>query len=176
MEDETGHQFGFSAEKTACLVADAVLEEEHCPMEAELSLTLTGDEEIRAMNRTYRGMDRVTDVLSFPNLAFDAPGDFSAAAGAAADCMDPETGRLFLGDIVVNVNRVVSQAQEYGHSQLREYAFLIAHSMLHLCGYDHLTGPEAAVMEEKQKHILEGLGITRDLPEEDSDAIVTGEH
>ena len=66
-----------------------------------------------------------------------------------------------LGDIVINAQKVKEQAEEYGHSELREFAFLIAHSMLHLCGYDHMTPQEAEVMEEKQEKALQSLGITR---------------
>jgi probable rRNA maturation factor len=78
------------------------------------------------------------------------------------DCFNPETGEATLGDIVLNVPRIHKQAEEYGHSVLREYAFLIAHSMLHLFGYDHMTESEAKVMEAKQEEILEILNISRD--------------
>lgn len=74
---------------------------------------------------------------------------------------DPESGELVLGDIVISKERVIAQAEEYGHSIRREYAFLIAHSMLHLMGYDHMEEEERAVMEQKQRDILEQLGITR---------------
>ena len=77
------------------------------------------------------------------------------------DCFHPETGELLLGDIVISAEKVLEQAAEYGHSVKREYAFLIAHSMLHLSGYDHMEPEEAAVMEQKQREILETLGITR---------------
>ena len=76
--------------------------------------------------------------------------------------MDPDTGNISFGDIVINAGRVRSQATEYGHSEKREFAFLIAHSMLHLCGYDHMEEEEAAVMEGKQHKILDSMGITRD--------------
>ena len=78
------------------------------------------------------------------------------------DLLNPDTGNIMFGDIVVNENRVREQAKEYGHSEKREFAFLIAHSMLHLCGYDHMEEDEAAVMENKQREVLEALGITRD--------------
>jgi probable rRNA maturation factor len=75
------------------------------------------------------------------------PSDFSFVDEDPADCLDPETGNLVLGDIVINTKRVRSQAAEYGHSEKREFAFLVAHSTLHLCGYDHMTEEEAGVME-----------------------------
>ena len=81
---------------------------------------------------------------------------------SVADCFDPDSGQLLLGQIILSADRVVQQAAAYGHSVRREFAFLVAHSMLHLCGYDHETAGEAAVMEEKQERILASLGITRD--------------
>ena len=77
------------------------------------------------------------------------------------DYFDPETGELCLGDIVISIDKVYEQAQEYGHAPLREFAFLVAHSMLHLLGYDHMEPDEAEVMEAKQEEILTKLGITR---------------
>ena len=80
---------------------------------------------------------------------------------------DPETGAIMLGDIVINLDRVREQAESYGHSELREFAFLVAHSMLHLCGYDHMTPEEAAVMEEKQDQARRAIGITREASTEE---------
>ena len=77
------------------------------------------------------------------------------------DCFDPESGELQLGDIVINLDRVYEQASAYGHSVVREYAFLLVHSMLHLCGYDHMESEEAEQMEAEQERILQALGITR---------------
>ena len=80
----------------------------------------------------------------------------------AADCFEPDSGELILGDIILSLDRIREQAKEYGHSEKREFAFLVAHSMLHLCGYDHETPEEASAMEQKQKEVLETLHITRD--------------
>ena len=107
-------------------------------------------------------MDRVTDVLSFPMHEYDTPGDFDELDPDGFDDFDPETGNLLLGDIVLCIPRVKSQAEEYGHSTLREFAFLIAHSALHLIGYDHMDPEGEQEMQEKQKAALDGLGITRD--------------
>ena len=114
------------------------------------------------MNLEQRGIDRPTDVLSFPMIEYDAPGDFSVIDEETGDAFNPETGELMLGDIVISKEKVLSQAEEYGHSPKREYAFLIAHSMLHLSGYDHMEEDEAKVMEAKQEQVLASLGITRD--------------
>ena len=162
MENETGISFPFDEKELAGRIMEAVLETEGCPYEATVSVLLTKDEEIREYNRQYRGIDRATDVLSFPNIEYREPADFSQVEEAEADCFDPDSGELVLGDIILSVDKVREQAESYGHSRKREYAFLVAHSMLHLCGYDHMEEGEAAVMEEKQRNILKGLGITRE--------------
>ena len=162
-DEERRERFDFSARITARRVCREVLTTENCPYDVLISLSLVGDETIRQLNSDFRGIDRSTDVLSFPNLDFAAPGDFAGAAEDEASCFDPDTGRLVLGDIVLNTNRMREQAAAYGHSELREFAFLIAHSALHLCGYDHMTPDEAAVMEQKQELVLQSLGITRDI-------------
>ena len=77
------------------------------------------------------------------------------------DYFNPETGELLLGDIVISIDKVDEQAEKYGHSKERELAFLVAHSMLHLCGYDHMEDDERLVMEKKQEEILAGKGYTR---------------
>ena len=161
IETEGKAEFDFDIREVAELVVDAVLEHEKCPYEAEISLLLTHNDEIHEMNLEHRGIDRATDVLSFPMLEFDHPGDFSIIDEETADVFDPESGELMLGDIVISVDKVLEQAQEYGHSPKREYAFLIAHSMLHLCGYDHMDDEERKVMEEKQRAIMEKINILR---------------
>lgn len=162
VESETKRTLPFDVEKIAALVIGETLSFEACPYEAEVDVLLTDSEAIHAMNREFRGIDRPTDVLSFPNVDYEAPADFSGIEAVAEDYFNPESGELCLGDIVVNVDKVYEQALEYGHSPLREYAFLIAHSMLHLLGYDHMERNEAAVMEAKQDEILKRLGITRE--------------
>ena len=161
IETEGKAEFDFDIREIAELVVNAVLEHEKCPYEAEISLLLTHNDEIHEMNLEHRGIDRATDVLSFPMLDFDHPGDFSIIDEETADVFDPESGELMLGDIVISVDKVLEQAQEYGHSPKREYAFLIAHSMLHLCGYDHMDDEERKVMEEKQRAIMEKINILR---------------
>ena len=162
LEDEYGLELGIDYEGTARLVISQVLEEEGCPYEAEVNLLLTSNEEIHRMNREYRDVDRPTDVLSFPQVEYESPVDFSWAEAHERDCFDPDTGELILGDIIISVDRVAEQAESYGHSPKREFAFLVAHSMLHLSGYDHMESEEAKVMEAKQEKVLQKLGITRD--------------
>lgn len=158
-ECETG--FPFDCQKIAEEVVEAVLDHENCPYEADVSITLTTDEEIHKINLEQRGIDHATDVLSFPMIQFPTPGEYGFLEEQEVDSFHPDSGELLLGDIVISVDRVISQANEYGHSQLREYAFLIAHSMLHLLGYDHMKQEEADMMEQRQKYILESIGITR---------------
>ena len=162
VEKETEDELGFDYEELLRRVAQEAVEQEDCPYSCEINLTLTDNEGIRALNRECRNTDRETDVLSFPNVDFEEEGVFDIDEDREADCFDPETGELVLGDIMISVDRVYGQAQEYGHSVRREFAFLVAHSMLHLCGYDHMEEEERARMERRQEEILTGLGITRD--------------
>lgn len=160
VENEMGADFGFEIGEILEAVAEKVLDEEDCPYEAQVNLLITDNEGIRDFNRRMRQIDAPTDVLSFPMIDFGEPADFSGLEDAL-DCFDPESGELALGDIVISQDKVREQASEYGHSLKRELAFLIAHSMLHLCGYDHMTPKEAHIMEEKQERALNALGITR---------------
>ncbi|MCI6091646.1 rRNA maturation RNase YbeY [bacterium] len=160
LENEGDLELDLNYQEVAQRVGDAVLDYEQCPYESEVELLLTMDEEIREMNREFRDIDRATDVLSFPMIAYESPADF-AFLEEDESCFDPDTGELMLGNIVISKQKVVEQAEEYGHTVEREYAFLIAHSMLHLLGYDHMEEEERAVMEKKQREILDGLGITR---------------
>ena len=109
------------------------------------------NEEIHQINKQFRGIDRPTDVLSFPQLTFEE-----------GEIMDRnEKGEVVLGDIIISLERAREQAEEYGHSLKREIAFLTAHSMLHLLGYDHMEPEEEKEMFAKQKEILELAGIPR---------------
>lgn len=161
-EEEAAFHVDFDAEKIAEAVVNQVADMEEVPYEFDVYVTMVDNEAIHEINREHRGIDRPTDVLSFPNLEFEAPGDFGLVEENEAQCFDPETGMLLMGDIVISVDKVKEQAKEFGHSMKREFAFLVAHSMLHLCGYDHMESEEAAVMEAKQKEALEALGITRE--------------
>ena len=154
---------GFSSEALAKKVLAKTLEEEGCPYEAEVSVLFIDEDGIQEINRDTRGIDAPTDVLSFPMFPFETPADFEELEDAsAADTFHPESGELLLGDIVLCIPRVLAQAKEYGHSVMREYAFLLAHSVLHLLGYDHMTAEDAEQMEKRQELILTSLGICRE--------------
>ncbi|HIZ43899.1 MAG TPA: rRNA maturation RNase YbeY [Firmicutes bacterium] len=144
-------------------VIDAALDQESCPYEAEVSVTLTDAERVREINREFRGIDRTTDVLSFPMAEYQSPADFSFLEEEENfDCFNPETGELLLGDIILNVEKIREQAEAYGHSLVRELAFLTAHSMLHLMGYDHMEEQDRLLMEARQKLLMDTLGIPRE--------------
>lgn len=162
VEHETAQAFSFDEKALLDRVMEAVLDSENCPYEATVNLLLTDAAGIREYNKNFRDIDSETDVLSFPNLEFETPGDFSGVEAQEADCFDPDSGELVLGDIILNAARVKEQAAAYGHSELREFAFLLAHSLYHLCGYDHMEEEEAALMEEKQESVLQSLHITRE--------------
>ncbi|NLL39664.1 MAG: rRNA maturation RNase YbeY [Clostridiales bacterium] len=131
------------------------LKAENVNVPCEINVLLTDDEGIRAVNRDMRKVDKPTDVLSFPMFGF-VPGAFDPADGAT----DPQTGRLPLGDMVISLERVSSQAREYGHSQKREAVYLAVHSVLHLLGYDHIDeGSDKRIMRAREKEIMKSLGL-----------------
>lgn len=162
IEKEVPLSFDFDCTVLANEVTAFVIEHEGFPYEAEVNLTLTDNDGIHEINHMYRGIDAPTDVLSFPLLSYGQAGDFSALEEDYEDNFNPDTGEIMLGDIVISTERVKEQAAAYGHSERREFAFLIVHSMLHLFGYDHMTPEDAAVMEPKQEQILEEMHILRD--------------
>ncbi len=162
VENEASVTFAFDVKEVLDLIMGEVLAQEDCPYEAQVNLLITDNQGIHEFNRQYRQVDAPTDVLSFPMIDFVREADFSIVEDEEADYFDPESGELILGDIILSAEKVMEQAAAFGHSVKREFAFLIAHSMLHLCGYDHMTKEEADVMEKKQENVLRALKITRD--------------
>lgn len=137
-------------------VCEIALKTEECDFDAQISITFVDNETIREINRSQRNINSATDVLSFPMLEFDENG--------VADIeYEMDGDMVVLGDIVISAQRAREQAEEYGHSLVREIAFLTAHSMLHLLGYDHVgSKDDEEIMCEKQENILNTVGITRD--------------
>jgi len=124
-----------------------------CP--CEVNLYITDDEEIHETNRNFRNVDKSTDVLSFPMHDF-IPGKFSPSDGT----VDPESGRIALGDIMISAEHAKAQAEEYGHSVEREAVYLTVHSVLHLLGYDHVDeGEMKKQMRKREKVIIRLLGL-----------------
>ncbi len=129
---------------------NAVLVMEGFDQPVEVSITFVDEEQIHLLNKEHRNVDSPTDVLSFP-----------LGEGGVYD-VNPDNGAKMLGDIVLNMPRVVVQADELGHSFRREIAYLTAHSMLHLLGYDHVNGGiEAVHMREKEEEVMTQLGLPR---------------
>lgn len=160
LENESGLSFDFPYQPLARETVAAALMAEEFPYEAEVNILLVTKEEIQTINRQTRQIDAVTDVLSFPLVQYQAAGDYSHLE-EDADNFNPDTGEALLGDVILCAEKIKEQAAEYGHSQKREFCFLIVHSILHLLGYDHMTEAEAAEMEEKQRHILQNMQILR---------------
>ena len=161
IEYETEIKLDLPAEEIITAVVGEALRYEACPYEIELNVLLTDNASIQEINREQREIDTPTDVLSFPMIEYDTPADFSSVEDCVEEYFNPETGELLLGDIVISVEKVLEQAESYGHSAKRELAFLVAHSMLHLCGYDHMVDEERLVMEDRQRQILDTRGYTR---------------
>ena len=137
--------------------AEATLCYEECDFDAEISVTIVDEEEIKNLNREYRDKDSVTDVLSFPMVEISEDGEM------IFDECDFDGENVVLGDIVICAKRAEQQAEEFGHSVEREFAFLTVHSMLHLLGYDHEHSEDMEQeMFKRQKEILDKMGITRD--------------
>lgn len=161
IEAETEVTFPFDYKELANKVISYTMEREDFPFEAEINLTLVDEPTIANINQEYRQINKSTDVLSFPMISYEQAGDFSDIEDDLEDNFNPDTGEVILGDIIICVPKVFAQADEYGHSVEREFAFLIVHSMLHLFGYDHMTPDEAAFMENKQSEILSEMKILR---------------
>ncbi|MBE5990128.1 MAG: rRNA maturation RNase YbeY [Paenibacillaceae bacterium] len=161
IEYEAEKKLKIPYEEIITSVVEEAIDYEDCPYEAEINVLITDNEDIRQINQEYRNIDSPTDVLSFPMIEYESPANFDHLEEESYDSFNPETGELLLGDIVVSVDKVEEQAEKYGHSVERELAFLIAHSMLHLFGYDHMQEEERLVMEQKQEEILSRRGYVR---------------
>lgn len=161
IENETETALAFDYEDVIRKVINYSLDFIQCPYETEVNVVITDNNGIHQVNKEYRNIDRPTDVLSFPMIEYEEAGNFDIIDEENEDGFNPETGELVLGDIMISIEKVKEQALDYGHSELREMAFLTAHSMLHLFGYDHMEEKERKVMEEAQRSIMDGLKIFR---------------
>ncbi len=163
LENECDIDLGIDYEEIADRVVEAALDYVKCPYECEVNILLTDNEGIQSVNKQMRQIDAPTDVLSFPMIDYETEADFSIVERDEASYFDAATGELLLGDIMISLEKVVEQSQQYNLSIVREYAFLIAHSMLHLSGYDHMVEEERIRMEQMQEAILQSIGYTRDI-------------
>ncbi len=153
--DNAGVQVTPQTEEIIKNAAEMALAEENIEFDAEISVTITDNDGIHKLNKQYRDVDSETDVLSFPMYDFDKPGVFDE------DELALEPGAVVLGDIIISMDKVCRQAEEYGHSQTRELSYLTVHSTLHLLGYDHMTEEDKTVMRRREEEIMEKLGIPR---------------
>ena len=150
-----------SLEQTLSRVASACFEAEGIE-NAGFAVRITDDDTIQALNRDMRGIDRVTDVLSFPTVQFPAGKTARQCPKRLRREYDPYLGCINLGDCVINLNRAREQAEAYGHSLTRELSYLTAHSAFHLMGYDHMTEEDKTTMRSMEEKTLGQLGITRE--------------
>jgi probable rRNA maturation factor len=126
----------------------------------EVGITFVDDEEIQELNKTERGVDEATDVLSFPNL--DNVFNRQINKKNFPDDINPENGKVELGDVVINLNKAHEQAGSFGHSFTREVAYLMVHGLLHLMGYDHIDKLDSSIMRAQEEEILSKFRLKRD--------------
>lgn len=137
-------------------VIRTALEAEGVALSCEVDVLLTSDRGIKKLNKVHRGIDKATDVLSFPALEL-RPGKLPEQSDS-----DPGTGLVPLGDMAISMERVAEQAKEYGHSNRRELAYLVTHSVLHLLGYDHMDeGEQKAFMREHEERVMDMLELKK---------------
>lgn len=160
-EDEGNDTFDFSVEEQLQKLTSFVVDYVNCPYEVEVSVTLVDKDEIHRLNKEFRDVDKPTDVLSFPMMEYEKPAEFESDVFEQSIVISLETEELMLGDIVICSQVVDEQAKQYGHSKIREFSFLVVHSLLHLFGYDHIEENERIQMEQVQKDIMEKLQINR---------------
>ena len=150
--------------------ADAALLSEGVTLPCAVAIRVCDDEAIREVNRDARGVDRATDVLSFPTVSY--PTDMTA--GNAEKLLrreyDDELDACMLGDLILSVPHVLAQAEEYGHSPEREAAYLTVHGLCHLMGYDHIEETDKRRMRAMEETILSSIGMDRE-----ESAVVTDE-
>lgn len=161
IEKEYDTELDFSIEEIAEKVISYALSKFEIPYEFGVSLIVVNNESIREINREQRAIDKETDVLSFPAIEFEKDGVLPDVESCWEAYFDPDNDSLYLGDIIVSLEKVIAQACDYGHSVYREFSFMLIHSCLHLMGFDHMEKEEEARMFSLQNQILEELGISR---------------
>ena len=142
-------------------IVGAAIDYVGCPYDVEVNVLLTDNEQIQEINRENRQIDRPTDVLSFPMIEFDHPEEFEIVEDHPEDYFNSDTGELLLGDIVISMDKVYEQAEEFGHSFERELVYLFVHSVLHLLGYDHEEENDKKIMRQREEEIMAYMEIPR---------------
>ena len=156
--------FGFNVENITKRVLTEAMLTEKVPFDISINVSIVADKKIKNINEQERNIDKVTDVLSFPVVDMKKPTTYNVFyknKKLDIDYIDLDTNTVFMGDIVINKNRVLSQSKLYNHSIKREYAFLLTHSFLHLVGFDHMKKNDEEKMCKEQEKILTKLKISR---------------
>lgn len=161
IEKEYDIELGFSIDEVAGKVIEYTFSKFNIPYDFSATLIAVSNDEIKEINNEQRGIDKATDVLSFPAIDFETEGILPDIEDQKEIYFDPENDSLYMGDIILSLDKVKEQAEEYGHSMYREFSFLLIHSCLHLMGYDHMEKDEEIRMFDLQKEILEELEISR---------------
>ncbi|NLN47750.1 MAG: rRNA maturation RNase YbeY [Clostridiales bacterium] len=136
-------------------IIGTVFDCENCTANFEISVSLVNNEEIKGLNKQYRNIDSPTDVLSFPMIDYNELSN----GFIRGDFLNESKKEVLLGDIVISMNKVVEQAESYGHSVKKELAFLLIHGTLHLLGYDHCHKSDETIMFDRQKEILKHISF-----------------
>lgn len=144
------------------LVADCCMAVEGVATPCAIHVLLTDDETIHRINREQRGVDRATDVLSFPTINYASGQTARTARAALRRELDPDLGGAMLGDLIISLPHAEAQGREYGHGLKRELCYLLAHGIFHLCGYDHMQADEQKEMRSMEEKALELAGVSRD--------------
>ena len=149
--------------------ADRAAYEEGIHRPLSVSVLLCGEEAIQSLNKTQRGINQITDVLSFPSIRWSEGKTAREQISRMNSSYDPETGCCFLGDIAICIPRLQEQAKAFGHSEAREAAYLLVHGLFHLMGYDHISEEDKRKMREKEEKTLSSIGLLREEADEISD-------
>lgn len=158
------HSFGFDELALSKRIIKEILHHEKIDDSISVNISVVGKQKIKTLNRINRGIDKVTDVLSFPNIQFDKKDSFNKLKKnklVIAQIYDFDSKCIFLGDVVICYEKTLAQSKKFNHSIKREYSFLLTHSILHLLGYGHLNKKEEVIMFKIQEEILNKLKIIR---------------
>ena len=156
--------FPFDIYRLTKKILKEVLDYEKLDIDVSVNVLITGRYRIRRINKEQRNIDKVTDVLSFPNIKFDKSSNFNKfikKGNIDISILDLNDNTIFLGDIVICYDKIISQSKKYNHSIKREYSFLLTHSIFHLLGYDHDIEKNEKIMFKKQEDVLNRLKIIR---------------
>ena len=158
------YSFKFDYKNLSKKISKRVFEIEDLDYDFSYNLSIVGKNVIKRINKEQRGKNQTTDVLSFPNIEFKKPSSFRPYIKNDVydiSILDLTTKTIFLGDVVMCYDKIISQSIEYNHSIKREFSFLLVHSLLHLLGYDHIDIRDEKKMFKKQDEILDSLNIKR---------------